>query len=266
MSAPPASHRVSCPVRAARRAGAVAAVLGLTLALVTGWVVLHVAPAAAVEARAVGPELVHAVQVGTDGVHFGSTLDRPLFAGLPVLVPGDAVTVPLWVRNDGAQAGQVRLSGTDAWSTSAVFAEQLSLTAAEAGSTAPAVVPLARAAECALLVAGPVLEPGESRELVVTLAFSPETTGREAHDARAGVDVVVALRDPAEPASPTADCAGTVVPAFPSDPRAASGSGRAGDAIAATGLPTVLLTMTAAVAVVVAVPLLVIARRRRGSR
>ncbi|MGA1838008.1 hypothetical protein VD659_13870 [Herbiconiux sp. 11R-BC] len=188
------------------------------------------------------------IQVSLDGVDFRDPLSRPLFAGAPVVVPGDSMSASLWVRNAGASPATVRLSGTDAWSTSAELAAALLVSAGAPGARAAEALPLGAASGCALLLTGPVLEPGSSVALTVTVAFSPDARGREAQDARAGLDFVAALRDPADGAGPSADCAGgAVVPAFPGggDEGLAAPGIRSG-AIASTGLPVALVTLVAA--------------------
>ncbi|GAA2237425.1 hypothetical protein GCM10009851_23100 [Herbiconiux moechotypicola] len=203
------------------------------------------------------------VEVSADGHTFTTSIDSPLFADLPVVVPGDSVSATLWVRNGGVQAGAVRFSASDGWSTSAAFADHLLVSASPSDPVvAPgAEVPLGSVDECALLFAGPVLQPGESIPLLVTLAFAPTVGGRDGAGARAGLDFVAALRDPADPASPTADCSGgTVIPGIPDS--GDGGSVPRADAIAATGLVPIGAAMLGAIVLVAGIALFASGRRR----
>ncbi|SDZ09822.1 hypothetical protein SAMN05216554_2382 [Herbiconiux ginsengi] len=188
-----------------------------------------------------GPDAGHrhdpGIEVSDDGTHYGGAVTTPLFTGWGRFVPGDRETATLWVRNAGELGGVLRVSGTHAWASSAEFAAAIAISAAIDGGAADAPITLGSAAECALILRGPRLEPEETVAVRITVAFSPSVTGRAAADDQAGLDFVVALRDPADPASETADCAsGTVVPGVPDRPdRPGDGSGGSGRRVADTG-------------------------------
>jgi hypothetical protein len=227
------------------RAGRCAALLGFVVLAVSAGTAAPMTPAAASAPPSDATDLggdEPGVEVSDDGTHYGEEVTAPLFSGFGRLVPGDRETVTLWVRNGGEIAGVLRLSGTDAWSTSAEFASAIAISAiaisAGVGAgAADAPVALGSAAECALILRGPLLEPGETAPVLITVAFSPAVTGRTAAEDQAGLDFVVALRDPADPASETADCAsGTVVPGVPDGPGGpGDGSGGRGGRVADTG-------------------------------
>jgi hypothetical protein len=189
------------------------------------------------------------VEVSEDGTRYSDDVDTPLFGAFGRLVPGDRESVTLWVRNSGDLAGLLRVSGTDAWSTSAVFASAISITAvvpAGAGQVDAAPIALGAASHCALLLHGPLLEPGEIVPVRFTVGFTSAVTGRAGAGDRGGLDVVVALRDPSAPTSETADCAsGTVLPGAPGG---GAGPGRGGGQVADTGAAVVVPAAAAALA------------------
>lgn len=203
-----------------------------------------VAPGASVPPASAAGET--GVEVSLDGTHFARGQAGPLFADPPLIVPGDVVAATLWVRNATPYEGVLRLSGAEAWASSAALAESLGVSAWETGDArvpgvtqAPGVA-FTAASGCALVFVGPVLAPGEQTSLQVALSFDPSTPDRAGADAQANLDFVVALRDPADSAaSGTADCAsGQVVPAFP------TGDGAGSEGVALTGqdvLPMIVL-------------------------
>lgn len=200
-----------------------------------------------------------------DGFRFSDALDQPLFDRPPVIVPGDSISSTLWVRNAGDTSAVLRLSGSDAWSSDPAFADGL-LVSAGARDSRDRAAPLAigQVAGCALLLSGPVLQPGTAVALTVTIHFDPAASGLDSQDAVAGFDLVAGLRDPAEPAGAAADCAGgSVLPVFPET--AGAPADRA-EGMAATGLPAVLVSMGAAVLLVVGFSALAGARLRRRAR
>ncbi|WP_157078966.1 hypothetical protein [Herbiconiux solani] len=247
-----------------------AVVVGAVVAGAIGFGVLGV-PATATAAT----PMPGGAEVSVDGFRFADGLDQPLFDHPPVIVPGDTISSTLWVKNAGETPAVLRLSGTDAWSSSPVFADRLLVSAGarddggEGTSTvsvpiAAAPLPIGQAADCALLFAGPVLQPGATMALTVTVYFDPAASGLDAQDAVAGFDLVAGLRDPGESAGPAADCSGgSVLPVFPET--AGPTVGRA-ERMAATGLPAVLISMGAAVLLVAGFSALAGVRLRRGTR
>ncbi|QJU53872.1 hypothetical protein SCB71_11710 [Herbiconiux sp. KACC 21604] len=246
----------------------------LTVVLITGVLLMATLVGAAGGTGAAAATTTESgVEVSSDGARFSRSLDLPLFQAAPTVVPGDSVTRTLWVRNSGELPGVLRLSVVDGWWTSAAFAEELLLSAEPAGVAAPAggaelapsstdAVPLARGAECAVLLSGGQLDPGETVALQISVTFAASATGRTGHDAEAGFDLVAGLRDPADPTAGSDDCAGgAVVPALPDRPSAG-----AGDPIAATGLAAVALAMAGSVGVVAGAAALASVRRRRTAR
>jgi hypothetical protein len=221
--------------------GALLALLVPTVSSGAGGTVVPALAATSTPAGVVGAATAApGVQVSEDGVHFGESVATPLFDELGRLVPGDRETVTLWVRNDGELPGLLRMSGVDAWASSPEFADNIAVSAGMSGGPADAPVALRSAAECALILRGPLLEPGESAPVLVTVAFVPSASARTGAGQRARLDFVVALRDPRDPATDTADCAfGTVVPGSlgPSGPvgGAHGRDGRVADTGAAVG-------------------------------
>lgn len=181
------------------------------------------------------------IQVSTDGSTFtGDTPGEALFDAPPAVVPGDRVTAALWVRNGGDATGALRLSATDARSTSEGFDDALRVSAAIPPLDGSPVA-FGDAADCAVLLEGEVLRPGETVAITLSLAFAADTPGRIGHGARASIDFVAALRDPSAPSPGQEGCSnGTVVPGLPGLPGPPDGAGGPGGVIAATGFGALL--------------------------
>jgi hypothetical protein len=127
------------------------------------------------------------------------------------------------VRNDGDVPATLHIDATDARATVAGFADALRVSAAIPPLDAGAV-PFGDAADCAVLLRGPVLEPGELVAVAVSLSFSAATPDRVGHDARATLDFTASLRDQAAEAADAGSCgAGVAVPGLPDGPGAGPG-------------------------------------------
>lgn len=163
--------------------------------------------------------------VSVDGSRYDDAPAEPLFAAPPVIVPGDVVTETLWVRNDGDVPAALRIDATDARATVAAFADALRVSAAVPPLGADAgAVPFGDAADCAVLLRGPVLEPGELMAVAVSLSFSAATPDRVGHDARATLDFSASLRDEAAEAAGAGPCGeGVAIPGLPEGPGAGPG-------------------------------------------
>jgi hypothetical protein len=203
--------------RRRRRAGA--AVVAASAALLA----VAAAPVAASGLPPAGAADDGGIVVSVDGDRYDDAPAEPLFAAPPVIVPGDVVTETLWVRNDSGVPATLRIDATDARATVAGFADALRVSAAIPPLDADAV-PFGDAADCAVLLRGPVLEPGELVAVAVSLSFSAATPDRVGHDARATLDFTASLRDEAAEAADAGSCgAGVAVPGLPDGPGAGPG-------------------------------------------
>ncbi|MBF4571611.1 hypothetical protein ITJ64_03695 [Herbiconiux sp. VKM Ac-1786] len=210
--------------RRARRAGAalVAAATAL-LAVAAAPVAAAGLPAAGAPSGLTGTAGGGGIVVSVDGERYDDAPAEPLFAAPPVIVPGDVVTETLWVRNDGDVPATLRIDATDARATVPGFADALRVSAAISPLGAGAV-PFGDAADCAVLLRGPVLDPGERVAVAVSLSFSAATPDRVGHDARATLDFTASLRDEAAEAAGGASCgAGVAIPGLPDGPGAGPG-------------------------------------------
>ncbi|GLK16843.1 hypothetical protein [Herbiconiux flava] len=213
-------------------------------------------------AIAAGPADDGGVVVSVDGSRYDDAPAEPLFAAPPVIVPGDVVTETLWVRNDGAVPATLRIDATDARATVAAFADALRVSAAIPPLDAGAV-PFGDAADCAVLLRGPVLEPGERVAVAVSLSFSAATPDRVGHDARATLDFTASLRDEAAEAAGAGACgAGIAIPGLPDGPASGPG-GLLSDTGAAPPLAALLWGAALAVAGALLVSLRIGAARSR---
>jgi hypothetical protein len=165
------------------------------------------------------------VEVSADDVTYASTLPGALFTLTGPLVPGDAVSEDLWVRNTSTAPGLLRVSLIDVVTTDAALAAALTMTTSLAGGGSRPAVPLSAANPCAVLLEGPILEPGETRRLVTELILG-DLTGQVGQGATAWTSLRVALVDPAYPGFSATDCGpdGAELPVLGEPGRTPSGS------------------------------------------
>jgi hypothetical protein len=155
------------------------------------------------------------VLLGRDGVHYSSALAGGLFDGAAALIPGGSTSVDLWVKNPTAMPGALRISVRSVSSSSAAFANGVSLTAVNsATSSKPAIEPLASVRRCDVLASVPLLAPNGAVRVTLTLTMG-DLTGMVGQADSAGLDLLVAIRDAA--AGPFAASAcnddGVIIPA-----------------------------------------------------
>ena len=160
--------------------------------------------------------------VSTDGSTFEPNNTLPVLQDMGRVVPGDTRTESLWVRNDANMPGRLHVDVIDPSSDDQALAEHvtLSVNGPSGIESAPSTISSAMAiGTCTVLASDLVLQPGESAELRISAAVSPEL------DQRNGVHGTVAfrLRGVLEDASvPSAAVPGTAcgadVPIPPVDP------------------------------------------------
>ncbi len=153
------------------------------------------------------------IEVSSDGVTYSASLPGALFQLTDPLIPGSVIGEDLWVRNAFAAPGELRVSLIDVVTTDPVFADALTVGATLTGGGARPAVALSAANPCAVLLEGPILQPGETRRLHTELALG-DLTGTAGQGATASMSIRVALVDPAYPAFAATDCGpdGTELP------------------------------------------------------
>jgi hypothetical protein len=193
------------------RSRTIAAGVSFALAVVIGGAV---APASgANEPAARGATEGDSVEVSGDGITFGSALHHGLFDGAGALVPGQSVTRELWVRNASGSPSALRVSIRNLVSTSTAFATGVGLVSAD---SVPGSVPVTRSladlTACEVVSTAPAIDPGAVVRLTLTFTMS-DLTHTVAQGDRAGLDLVVAMRDAAAGAFSGSACAddGTLV-------------------------------------------------------
>jgi hypothetical protein len=141
--------------KAARRAAAISAAMGLVVATV-----LLVAPAAQA-APSAAP--THPVQFSSDGVHWSNSYTDALFGGVQ-LVPGGSVDRAFYVRNGADEPAVLRVTLFDVATTDIALAAAMSVTTSLPGMPGSAV-PVTDARPCATLSQGLTLAAGDSVRL-----------------------------------------------------------------------------------------------------
>ncbi len=188
--------------------------MGIALTVVAGGLIVTPAHAAG-----------NGVEVSADDVTYSSTLPGALFTLTSPLVPGDAVSEDLWVRNTSTAPGVLRVSLIDVVTTDDALADALTMMTTMAAGGARPAVPLSAANPCAVLLEGPILQPGETRRLVTELNLG-DLTGQVGQGATAWTSIRVALVDPAYPAFSATDCGpdGTELPVLGEPERQPNGT------------------------------------------
>ncbi len=201
--------------------------MGIALAVVAGGLIVTPAHAAG-----------NGVEVSADDVTYSSTLPGALFTLTSPLVPGDAVSEDLWVRNTSTAPGVLRVSLIDVVTTDDALADALTMMTTLAGGGVRPAVPLSAANPCAVLLEGPILQPGETRRLVTELNLG-DLTGQVGQGATAWTSIRVALVDPAYPAFSSTDCGpdGTELPVLGEPGRTPTGTTATASPNSGTGSP-----------------------------
>ncbi|MCU1558724.1 MAG: cell wall anchor protein [Microbacteriaceae bacterium] len=145
------------------------------------------------------------VLLSRDGVHYSTSLDGGLFDGAAVLVPGQSMSVDLWVKNPTATPGSIRVSVHSLSSSSAGFANGVTLGAANSTSFATSSIEtLADLHPCDVLTSVPTIGANEAVRVTLTLTMS-DLIGRVAQADHAGLDLLVSIKDAAAgPFAPSA--------------------------------------------------------------
>lgn len=165
----------------------------LTAAL-TAFLSLGLAPAAQA-----APD--RGLEVSDDGKSFQRSIDSELFSGLGRVVPGDSGQDSVWIRNNSAQVGKLRLELVKGWTNSAALAEATRLTINADGRRAntPLGVPLSQGA-CAIVSPSLTIKPGQTVRFDASLSIDPalgNKTGRDGALKSMGFQIRAAALDAA---------------------------------------------------------------------
>lgn len=151
------------PVHASGRAA-----LALAASALVASVLLTATPAVAAT-----PDSI--LSVSHDGVTFTPDSSFSLFTQIERVVPGDSMTESIWVRNDTAQSGRLRLDMVDARGDDLALATATSVVFTTPGRDAHGTVQDGiDAGSCLVLSDDILLGAGESVKLTSTLTVDPE--------------------------------------------------------------------------------------------
>jgi hypothetical protein len=132
-----------------------------------------------------------ALRLSVDGTTWAPGLPASLFGSDALVVPGATVARDLWVRNDGPTAARVLVE----------LAPDVDPTVPRTGLGAWLDVRLDGAAPVAATWEGPVLDPGESGRVEVSVAMSPDALSSTRRSVAGVLETVhlVGVTDPAPP-------------------------------------------------------------------
>lgn len=217
--------------------------LGAVLALVA-----VSALGSAVAAHAADDDLL----VSHDGTRFVAESTTPLFDDIGRVVPGDAHTRSLWVRNTAEQSGRLRIDLVDVTTDDRALADAVSVSVS-VDDVESAPVSITRAAQdgCYILIDMPVIAPDATVRVDARLAVDQNLgsavgdDGREGTNGRFGFGLRASLADPSAPEAPPGTC-------VPVPHETASATANADGALPATGNAVPLVAILAAGGAVIA--------------
>lgn len=211
--------------RKAREAAATLATLAVAALALGG----AVAPATAAPAPA--PQIL----LSSDGVAFGTSLNGSIFDGLGKLIPGESITANLWVKNPTAEPADVRVSARDIVASSAVFAENVTMSTWNSSDDATLSTALSDADACDIMVDSQPLAAGATMQMAVTFAMA-DVGGTIGQNDTASISALVAMRDSTMGPFPESACDDNGVIVGPTDPPTApTGSTPSTNGLAHTG-------------------------------
>lgn len=137
------------------------------------------------------------VQVSTDGTTYTATNVLPLFSNALRIVPGDAHTTAVWVRNDGPTAARLRIDLIAPQAESSALAAAVTLAATPSGRPAE---PVSFAegignGACTVLRNDQVLQPGQSVRLDVRAEMFAAIAGTTAASEELSFELGASLFD-----------------------------------------------------------------------
>lgn len=133
------------------------------------------------------------LQVSQDGQSWHDNLATPLFADAPPLVPTDALTRSFHVRNSSNAPARATVAIVNRSRPVSTLQHHLRVSARLNGLTTSTPFDTVNSRRCKALVTGPTLDPGETRQVDVDVAFD-NVDGQTAQESAARLDLVVTLR------------------------------------------------------------------------
>lgn len=234
-------------------------VVGVALALATASALTLAVGAPESASASVRAADAAALLVSADGATYSSDPTFALFADIGRVIPGDAVTEPVWVRSTAGLPGRLRIDLVDVRADDADLAAATTVALSLNGRVLGSVSLAAAGPSCTLVTDAPVLAPGQTQRLDATMAVAADLGERPGQDGRAGADGQVSfhlratLSDATVPAAPADVCALTPTPA----PRTETAG-----ALSVTGARTPIM-ITIAGLLAFAVGGILLGRRRR---
>lgn len=171
----------------------------LRIALVAALAVMAGAVLPTAPAQAASPELV----ISTDGVNFAPAASVNLFDDLALIVPGDAMSAQLWVRNQSTTSALVRIAVTDLVIPSPEFGAAVTLTTTMNGFSYASS--LGSLSNCQVIVQAQTIPAGGTVRVDLDVNMSSGTSGRDAQGETASLGFLVAGHDWAAGPFPDAD-------------------------------------------------------------
>jgi LPXTG-motif cell wall-anchored protein len=201
------------------------------------------------------------IQVSTNGTTFSSEFSGSLFDDMGLIVPQDAETTSIWIRNPLTVAVQMRVSMKSIETSSSALASSMELTTVNAGDGTTVAAPLSDLATCDVVVPSTPIAAGATVRVDLTLEML-DVDEQIAQTENGEFSFLVAMRDGEAGAFPASACddVGVVVPGTPPTEPADDG-----DSLAITGLD-VKPDWFVLSGVLLGLGLLFLVRRRRSSR
>lgn len=224
-------------------------IAGAALALAVAAPLVVASPAAAAEQQ---------LLVSSDGIHFTPGLDGGLFDDTEKLVPGQAITASLWLRNATEVPAELRVSVNDMAMSSPQLASSLNITAVDTGRGTTVSSDVDELRQCDIIV--PSRRVGAGRTVRIELTLRMLDVDRQiAQNELGSWSMRAAMRDGAAGPFPASACEDDGVD-VPIDPGFAGGADAERLGTTGTDAPTGWAVLAGAL---VAFGVLLIARRRR---
>jgi hypothetical protein len=145
-----------------------------------------------------------ALELSSDGVHFGKRLQGGLFGNIANIVPTDTQAEEFYLRNSGQESGFLRITLRDVVASDAYYARALTLSV-DAGKSNGGVVALSEAKPCVVLNEGLRVRPGQIVKVSTLLALA-DLAGHAGQAASATLAIRVTLSDTTPGTQERTDC------------------------------------------------------------
>lgn len=183
------------------------AALVAVVAAATGTILV---PSAAAEAAT--PEIV----VSRDGVNFAPDMSTQLFDDLGKVVPGDAVSASLWLRNQSGTSALVRVAVDDLLISSPELATAMTLSSTLNGFTYASS--LSSLSDCQVVVEAQTVPAGSTVRVDFEVLMSDATSGLTGQGENASLGFVVTAHEWAAGPFPDDNGCSTLAGGDPDDP------------------------------------------------